>query len=217
MAGQGSTWARAALSRLPQPPAAVAGRVRTGLVILVLVGCAVVGWVFGNGASQPGGSAAPAAGAPAQHAGRPAGTLRPASAASFDPYGDGQGSQLARLAIDSSPATAWHTAWYTTAEFGNLKPGTGLLIDMGRRASLTSVKITLGRAGADFQVRVGSAATLSRLRPVAHAADAGSQVRLRLASPARGRYVLIWFTKLPRDAAGTFEASIYNLRLQGFS
>jgi hypothetical protein len=25
----------------------------------------------------------------------------------------------------------WHADWYTTARFGNLYPGTGLLVDMG--------------------------------------------------------------------------------------
>src|SRR5689334_7176869 len=36
--------------------------------------------------------------------------LQPASVQAFDPYGDGQGdnSQLAPLAIDHDPATAWH-------------------------------------------------------------------------------------------------------------
>jgi hypothetical protein len=40
-------------------------------------------------------------------------------------------------------------------------------------------------------------------------------VRLRLNSPAHGRYVLIWFTNLPPDSSGTFQVSVYNVRLQG--
>jgi hypothetical protein len=50
---------------------------------------------------------------------------------------------------------------------------------------------------------------------VASAASAGGRVRLRLATPAHGRYVLIWFTRLPADPAGTFQASVHNLRLEG--
>jgi hypothetical protein len=34
---------------------------------------------------------------------------------------------------------------------------------------------------------------------VASAASAGGRIRLRLATPAHGRYVLIWFTRLPPD------------------
>ena len=139
------------------------------------------------------------------------------SAASFDPYGSGQNNRLARLAIDGNPATAWHTEWYASAKFGNLKPGTGLLIDMGRAVTITSARITLGRAtGAKFEMRVGTSATsLADLRPVARVTGAGGQVHLRLAKPAHGRYVLIWFTRLPPDSSGTYEVSVYDVRLQG--
>jgi hypothetical protein len=144
--------------------------------------------------------------------------LTPASAAAFGPSGAGQGdnSDLAHLAIDGNSATAWHTDWYTSAHFGNLYPGTGLLVDMGRPVTVTAAQIQLGRAhGAGFQLRVGAAPALADLPPVAHAANAGGVVRLQLATPAHGRYLLIWFTSLPPDPAGTFQASVYNLRLEG--
>ena len=138
---------------------------------------------------------------------------------SFDPYGSGQGenNQLADLAIDGNPAKAWHTEWYASASFGNLKPGTGLLLDMGRTVTITTVRLLLGKIpGADFQVRVGAvASSLTDLHPVAYASDAGGQVPLHLTRPASGRYVLIWLTQLPPDASGTFEASISSVSLEG--
>ena len=147
--------------------------------------------------------------------------LKPVSAGSFDPYGDGHGenNQLAALAIDGNPATAWHTQWYDSAYFGNLKPGTGLLLDMGRTVTITNVRLLLGSTpGADFQVRVGTAtSSLTDLYPVAYASDAGGQVFLQLTRPARGRYVLIWFTHLPPDASGTFRASVYNVAVAGWT
>jgi cytoskeletal protein RodZ len=142
-------------------------------------------------------------------------TLTPASATAFGSSGAGQGdnSQLAPLAIDGSPGSAWHTDWYTSASFGNLYPGTGLLLDMGHQVTVTAAQITLGSApGATFQLRIGSAAVLSALRPVAHAAAASGVMHLRLASPAHGRYLLIWFTQLPDDG-GTFRASVHDVRL----
>ena len=206
---------RASLPQLPALPARAVKPVRVALVLLILLVSVLGGWLLGHHGSSPH-SSAPASGA--------SGTvthsrvLRPVSAAAFDPYGSGQNTQIARLAIDGSAATAWHTEWYTTARFGNLKPGTGLLIDMGRRVTITSARITLGSAhGADFQLRVGATATsLARMRVAAHAADAGGLVDLRLARPAHGRYVLIWFTRLPPDSSGTFEASVYNVRLAGY-
>jgi hypothetical protein len=87
---------------------------------------------------------------------------------------------------------------------------------MGRPVTITAATITLGRAhGASFQLRVGGAPALASLRPVARAAGAGGVVRLRLTGPARGRYVLLWFTRLPPGRSGTFQATVYGLHLQG--
>jgi hypothetical protein len=75
----------------------------------------------------------------------------------------------------------------------------------------------LGSArGADLQVRIGTATTsLSDLQPMAYATDAGGPVDLRLTKPTRGRYVVIWFTKLPPDTSGTFQATVYNVSIEG--
>jgi cytoskeletal protein RodZ len=148
----------------------------------------------------------------------PARTLRPVSATAFGPGGASQGDdpQSASLAIDGSPAAAWHTDWYTTARFGNLQLGTGLLLDMGKPVTITGAQLTLGSSpGADVQLRVGAAPVLADLAPVAGATDVHGAVRLRLSSPARARFVLIWFTRLPPDSTGTFQASVYDVRLEG--
>ena len=144
-------------------------------------------------------------------------TLTPVGATAFGSSGGpGDNSDLASLAIDRNPATAWHTDWYATARFGNLYPGTGLLVDMGRPVTITAAQITLGPArGASFQLRVGAAPALASLPPVARAANAGGVVQLRLRQPAHGRYVLIWFTRLPAGPAGTFQASVHALQLEG--
>lgn len=144
--------------------------------------------------------------------------LTPASATSFSTSGAGQGDneQLAPMAIDGNRGTAWNTDWYTNARFGNLYPGTGLLIDMGKPVTISSAAISLGGApGAAFQLRVGPASSMADLSPVARAGDASGTVHLRLSTPAHGRYVLIWFTRLPLTRNGNFEASVYNVKLAG--
>jgi hypothetical protein len=160
--------------------------------------------------------AAPAPAAPAT-AGAPPRALTPAGAAAFgSPGGPGDNPDLAGLAIDGKPATGWHTDWYATARFGNLYPGTGLLVDMGRPVTIMAARVSLGRAhGASFQLRVGAVPAPARLRPVAAAADAAGVVWLRLPRPARGRYLLLWFTRLPPDPAGTFQEYVYGLQVRG--
>jgi len=143
------------------------------------------------------------------------GTLTPAGAGATGP-GGGDNPQLAPLAIDGSYATAWHTDWYTSAGFGNLYSGTGLLLDMGHPVTITGAQVTLGSApGASFQIRVGAAPAPADLPPAGGAAGAAGVVHLRFATPAHGRYVLLWFTRLPADEAGTFQASVYDISLSG--
>jgi Helix-turn-helix domain len=157
----------------------------------------------------------PAAAVPSPAAAPPAQRLAPVSVTAFGP-GGGDNPQFAPQAVGGQPGSGWRTDWYSTARFGNLYPGTGLLLDMGRPVTLTAVQIALGRVrGASLQIRVGAARTLADLRSVAHAAGAGGVVRLRLTRPARGRFVLIWFTSLPPDPAGTFQVEVWNVRLDG--
>jgi Helix-turn-helix domain len=169
-------------------------------------------------APKPARKASPAASSPAAAAppaAAPAQRLAPVSVSAFGP-GGGDDPQNAPHAIGGRPGAGWLTDWYTTARFGNLYSGTGLLLDMGRPVTITAVQIALGAArGANVQLRVGAAPALAGLDTVAHKADTGGVVRFRLASPARGRYVLIWFTRLPPDPAGTFRAEIWNVRLEG--
>jgi len=141
--------------------------------------------------------------------------LTPAGAQALGVSGPGDDPADAHLAIDGNPGTAWHTDWYTTAAFGNLYAGTGLLVDMGRTVKITSARIQFGPArGGSFQLRIGRHPSSAGLRTVAHGVPAGT-AHLRLASPARGRYVLIWFTSLPVDATGNYRATVDDLRLRG--
>lgn len=142
--------------------------------------------------------------------------VTPVSAVAYGPGGrsDGDDPQDARRALSGNPATPWHTDWYTTARFGNLQKGTGLLLGLGRIVTATDVTIGLGsQHGADLQLRAGT--SRSGLRVVASAADAGGTVRLRLTAHPRIRYLLVWFTLLPPDPAGTYQADISRVTVTG--
>jgi cytoskeletal protein RodZ len=163
-------------------------------------------------ASTPSASATPSASPVAIRA------LAPASVAAFGPAGlaDGDNPQLAALAVGRNPATPWSSQWYATPGFGDLKAGTGLLLDMGRTVTVSSVRLSLvSHSGADLALRAGSKPVLSSLPQVASASNAGSTVHFHLGAPAHVRYLLIWFTKLPPDSAGTYQASAYKIIVQG--
>jgi hypothetical protein len=153
--------------------------------------------------------------APSSAPAQPARSLSPVQATAFGPNG-GDNPQLAHLVLGGSHSSGWHTDWYNSARFGNLYPGTGLLLKMGQTVTITGATIDLGSAaGASLQLRVGDTPSMAALQPVAHASGAGGVVRLSPASPASGRYVLVWFTRLPTDSSGTFRASVHGVTLQG--
>jgi hypothetical protein len=133
----------------------------------------------------------------------------------FGPNG-GDNPQLAHLVLGRKHAAGWHSDWYTSARFGNLYRGTGLLLKMGRTVTITGARINLGNTtGASLQLRVGGRPALGHMRAVAHASGTGGAVRLHLSRPARGRYVLVWFTRLPRNRSGAFQAHVHHVSLQG--
>ena len=166
---------------------------------------------------------APSAPAPAPAHVRPPGpgerqgrahSIAPVNAVAFGPHGPGQGDNPhgAWLAIDGHRRTAWHTRRYATARFGTLDPGTGLLIDMGHAVTITAVRVTLGAAtGASFQIRIGNQPMLADLRPATSSAGPGGIVRMTLVRPVRGRYVAVWFTRLPPGPAGTYQAAVHGI------
>ena len=140
--------------------------------------------------------------------------IAPVNAVAFGSHGRGQGDNPlgAWLAIDGHRRTAWHTRRYATARFGSLYPGTGLLLDMGKTVTITAVRVTLGAAtGARVQIRIGSQPMLADLRPAASSAGPGGIVRMTLGRPVRGRYVLVWFTRLPPGPAGAYQAAVHGI------
>lgn len=211
------------------------------VVVLGIIGYALLSGPGSGGhvASPPSRHASPHQAAvqgsarPSRHSGSPSPTPTPArrtspaasparvlsatSAAAFGPGGNGgDNPDLAHLAVDGSRASAWHTDWYTSAGFGNLYPGTGLLLNMGHPVTISKVQVVLGGGtGGQFQLRAGPQPSLGSLRPVATAGSAVGVVTLRLHPAAHGKYLLIWFTRLPADQAGSFQASVHDVTVTG--
>jgi transcriptional regulator with XRE-family HTH domain len=183
-------------------------------VLTVLVLAAIGGAAYYLVAGRPGAAPRPAV------ASGPGTPLVPARVLAFGPGGPASGDnpQLAPLAVDRNPATAWVTSQYGAARFPSVGQGTGLLLDMGHVITLTSAEVTLGPVrGASFQLRAGDTASLADLSEVAVAADARGPLGVRLTAPVQARYVLIWFTALPPAGAGTYQASVYNVTVLGAS
>jgi eukaryotic-like serine/threonine-protein kinase len=143
--------------------------------------------------------------------------LAVAGVTAFGPQGtaDGQNSQNAARALSGDATTPWLSDWYASPDFFDLPAGTGLLVDMGRTVTVASVRVSLNGHGASLQLRAGAKPAPAWLPVVAAVSDAGGVVRLAPATPVHVRYLLVWFTHLPPDAAGTYQASVYQITVKG--
>lgn len=137
--------------------------------------------------------------------------VMPSRVAAVGPGGmaDGDNQGGARLALSGNPGSPWRSQWYTTSAFGNLKRGTGLLFRLPHTVTATAVVIRMENAGSGLQVRAGT--STGSLHTVASTPSGGRTVRLRLASRPRVRYLVVWFTRLPPDGNGTYQAAVYGV------
>jgi len=138
-------------------------------------------------------------------------------AAVFDPFGDGQpeNSNDVPRSYDGDPATSWATLQYRgSAAFGNLKPGVGVLYDLGSQQRLAGVTLTTTLAGASVDVRTGNSpdGPLDSF-PVATSLKLTGTDHVHFTKTVSARYVLIWVTQLvPTD--GIFQADLAEVSIQ---
>jgi hypothetical protein len=178
---------------------------------LLVAAVGYVSWTVGSDLGRvpsPARALAPRLPAPRQHGSPAKGTLvwsTPPRITSFDPQGDGaEDPGGVGLAVDDDPSTSWTTdTYHGSPEFGGLKHGVGLLIDLGRAKSVRSAGLLLSAAGANVQVRAGDVVPqqAADLPVVVARNDSPSTIQLALPQPVTARYWLIWFTSLPK--AGT--------------
>jgi len=191
------------------------------VIVLVLVAVGVVAWAISRGMHH---TPAAAASNHQQTSGPSAASavqLTPVSASAFNPIGSTDDPQDAPYALGTSAGKYWHTEYYYGyPKFGNLKKGTGLLINMGKPVRLSQVVIQFGTScctAATIEIGSSGNGPLSSFTPVATSASAAGSSTFTVSSRTSGQYVLIWITSLPplSGQAGKYQAEIYRVTLRG--
>jgi eukaryotic-like serine/threonine-protein kinase len=163
-------------------------------VLLVLAGIAAGAYLaFGRGHGSTPPSAKSSAAVPvALHA----------SSAFDPPPGDGQErNDLVGFATDGSTATSWQTEHYTTAAFGNLKQGVGLVLSTGS-APVELGSLTVRTPTPGFTAVVEAAAGAGRFSVVSSSQTLGDTTTFRLHVPGPRRLYMVWITNLVRFDTG---------------
>ncbi len=153
--------------------------------------------------------------------------IKPVAAHGFDALnqadsGDENSAQAGNV-LDGSSA-GWATQqYYRSPYFGNLKAGTGLILDLGKPVRVSSITVRFGSVpGANVQIKMGdsdarNAANLASMTTVASQADVSGSYTFTIQRPVTDQYLVIWFTKLPPMTQGgnRYMAQIFGVAIHG--
>ena len=190
------------------------GWLRTAIVVgvlLVVVVAMVIAFSRGrHDAATTGGR--PSSGSPSSSPSASAGVAVPVSSArDFDPPpGDGtENPQTVKNVIDGDPSTTWTTStYYGNPALGGLKPGVGVMLDLGRDRQVHSATIQLKGSPTDLSVYAAPAGVtqeptaLDQLDQVGSKSGAGTTATITFSRTTSTRYVLVWLTRLPAVPGG---------------
>ena len=127
----------------------------------------------------------------------------------------------AQNALGGSPGKFWHTSYYVSyPQYGHLKKGAGLILDMGQQVRLSQMSVQFGSSCcAEVTIEVGNSngsSALSSFTPVTPVTKASGSTTFTISnSKATGRYVLIWITSLPPLTGNEYQAQIYDVSIHG--
>ncbi|MEU9088907.1 serine/threonine protein kinase [Streptomyces sp. NPDC087901] len=134
----------------------------------------------------------------------------------YDPLGDGsEKPQSIKNLYDGDAATYWNTDGYFTADFGKLKEGVGVVLDLGKVQQVSAVDVTFlgGTTSAELRTTTSSEVPSrpTDFTKVAH--GSGTKVALKPGEPVQARYLLVWLTELPQSDTGNFRGKISDIKV----
>jgi serine/threonine protein kinase len=135
----------------------------------------------------------------------------------FDPFGDGSEKPAdIKKAYDNDTSSYWQTDFYEGANFGNLKPGLGIILDLGKVQDVGKVTVTfMGNTSVELRAAASDASS----RPTSFdaytkvAEGSGTGVPLKPDKTVKSRYLLIWLTKLPLTEEGTYRGRVADIKV----
>lgn len=226
------------LAEAPEPPRAGTRKIAIGVAGLLVL--ALLGTIFGlrllnrddaKNAGDP--SAAPSATAGPSTSPGAAVDPKPIAISAdqvriVDPP-NGSRDELRDVAyvVDGDAETEWKTHHYrNNPKFGGLKPGMGILIDLGEARLVTSVRVQFTAAGATVQMRHGTA-------DPGNTSSGDSQIEKTyqsLVEPTevdanwvfggfdeaqKYQYLLVWITEMPDDNGRGFQIGVQEITVEG--
>ncbi|WP_203567537.1 protein kinase family protein [Aestuariimicrobium ganziense] len=147
----------------------------------------------------------------------------------FDPEADGgngeESPNTVKLAWDGDPSTSWVTlAYHNNPRMGGLKPGVGLVVDLGQAVEVGEVRVTM--VGAPTAVALmmprENATTISQppmrsveqWRQLSGNERSGPNLIFKVPTKVRTRHLLIYLTSLPTAGDKRYRGGIAEIEVR---
>jgi serine/threonine protein kinase len=152
-------------------------------------------------------------------------TISASQVRGVEPKGDRREGDPTK-AVDGDQNTVWKTDHYKNSpNFGNLKPGMGILIDLKTPQPVSSVEVDFTTRGATVQLftgntdpgdsAAGDAQILKNYTAVGDPSVAAGTNKILNADGSSVRYLLVWISKLPDqpDSSGGYIVEISEMKV----
>ncbi|MER5629359.1 protein kinase family protein [Streptomyces nitrosporeus] len=134
----------------------------------------------------------------------------------YDPLGDGaEKPDSTKNVHDGDPGSYWRTDGYATADFGRLKTGVGVVLDLGKVQQVGNVEVSFAGGSTSVELRATESASIPSAPDsfTTLAQGSGTKVSLKPDKPVRARYLLVWLTELPFGDDGRYRGKVSDIRI----
>jgi putative peptidoglycan lipid II flippase len=149
------------------------------------------------------------------------GVVKPVKATVFSPGGEADNPEMAAMAIDGSPGTAWSTDTYSDpVPFPGFKNGVGLILQLPQATKVASVTLNLNSTGTSIHLRSAQSATPATLDDTTELTSptpmktGSNTITVDNASPTQ--YLVVWITTLG-TVDGKSESAISDITVKSAS
>ncbi|MEV2245378.1 serine/threonine protein kinase [Streptomyces sp. NPDC049970] len=139
-----------------------------------------------------------------------------AGAQDYDPLGDGSEKPASTgNTYDGDANSYWNTDGYYSADFGKLKKGVGVVLDLGEVKEVGNVDVSFLGGNTSAELRATEASSVPQMPDgfTEVAKGSGTKVSLKPDKPVKARYLLVWLTQLPPSGDGNYRGKISDIKV----
>lgn len=133
----------------------------------------------------------------------------------YDPLGaDGSEKPLIKNVYDGDASSYWNTDGYFSADFGRLKEGVGVVLDLGKVQQVGNVEVSF-LGSTSVELRTTEDPSVPRMPDgfTKAAEGSGTKVSLKPDKPVQARYLLVWLTELPPSDDGNYRGKVSDIKV----